>query len=210
MIFTRAKDQLQIFDTGGQPAIDSKNSDDNWQSIKFKDYETCSTAKDDACGNKNRIQMETPTNDPANGTYDVNLMDMADKDTVYGVTGISSAGTMTNLPENIIQHQHALLTVHGSDVQTGHSKNTDDTDQSFAILNEIDSNDNKGITDHLTVADEFYEDNPDPFNPVLMSSEYEKLKNCDGKSQYADLYPPNMQDILKEMSSSAEYILASR
>ena len=209
MIFTRAKDQLQIFDTGGQLAIDSKNSDDNWQSIEFKDYETCGTAKDDACDNKNRIQTETPTNDPTDGTYDVNLMDMADKDTDYGVTGISSAGTMTNLPENIFQHQIALLTAHGSDVQTGHLKNTDDTDQSFAILNEIDSNDNKRITDRLTVADEFYEDNPDPFNPVLMPSEYEKLNNGNGKPQYADLYPPNMQDILKEMSSSAEDILAS-
>ena len=42
-----------------------------------------------------------------------------------------------------------------------------------------------------------------------MQSEQVKLNNCDEMPQYADLFPPNIREILKEMSSSAEGILAS-
>ena len=96
MVFNRAKDQVQFFQTGGQPVCDSKNSGYNWQPIEFKGYEDCGAAKDTTHDNKNKMQMETPTYDPIDqtrkmedGNCDVNLIDMVDKYMDNGLTGIN-------------------------------------------------------------------------------------------------------------------------
>ena len=44
-------------------------------------------------------------------------------------------------------------------------------------------------------------------SPGSSDTHYEKLKMSDENHQYAELFPPNMQDILKELSDSAENIL---
>ena len=44
-------------------------------------------------------------------------------------------------------------------------------------------------------------------SPGCSDTHYEKLNKLDENPQYAELFPPNMQDILDEMPDSAENIL---